>query len=347
MGFAPKGISKLSELAIDVSKDWAAKRIRNLLNPTANQDAATKRYHDDNPGGISKLSELEIDVSKNWAAKLIKNIGAAVDDADALQKVQAILQAALTTEGDMLYRGASEAERIAGEYGMGMNFLHMSNTGQLLPEWTDIQGDIIYLTGAVNRIIKLATLAVPVPEISLVVAEDHSGGGHVIERDLTVPTPTIGAATALASSAAVGGYVAHDDDGVDTDETTEANNPTANDMHLLPDPGAVGDGSYFGGVTPYDYLVLNVGTAGAGVWTITWKYWDGDTWEALSFKGIKDQTNHFRTAGQRWVHIVRPGDWALKTIETLERYWIKGEATAYTSMATQPLGTQAWLGRYT
>jgi len=348
MGFAPKGITALSELTIDVEKNWAAKRILNLLDPTGNQDAATKKYHDDNPGGISKLSELEIDTSKDWLTYLIKNIGAAVDDADAVQKIQAILQAVMTTEGDILYRGASEAERIAGAYGVGYNFLHMANTGQLLPEWLDILDIITYMTGAVNKMVAPPTLAIPAPELSLVVAEDHSGGANPAAPDaLVVSVPTIAKAAVKSDPAAVGGGVAHDDDGVDTDETTETNNATENDMHLLPDPGAVGDGFYFGLANPFDWLVLNIGTAGVGTWTITWKYWDGDTWEALTLIGAKDETANFRTTGKKWVSFTRPGDWASRTIEALNLYWIKGECTAHTSMTTQPLGTQAWIGRYT
>ena len=148
------------------------------------------------------------------------------------------------------------------------------------------------------------------------------------------------------SPQAVGAGVAHDDDVGDTDETTETNNPTANDMHLLPSPGAVGDGFYFGLSDPFDWLCLNIGTPGEGTWTITWKYWNGITWTALTLK--YDETDHFRAAaGKHWVHLDgRPGDWATTTILTYTLYFIKGEVTSYTSMTTQPLGTQAWIGRY-
>jgi hypothetical protein len=301
-------------------------------------------------GGITKLSELTIDTSKDWGAYLIKNLGVAVDDADALRKAQAILESLLTTQGDIIHRGASKAERLGGNYGMGYNFLHCINTGQFGVEWMDVEDLIIYLTGAVNRAIALPSLVIPTPDISLVVAEDHSGGGHTATPpSLAIPVPTIVAPTMVTiSPQAVGGGIAHDDDPpTDTDETTQTNDATVNDMHLLPSPGAVGDGFYFGLSDPFDWLCLNIGTPGVGTWTITWKYWNGTTWTALPLK--YDETNHFRAAaGKRWVHLDgRPGDWATTTILTYTLYFIKGEITSYTSMTTQPLGTQAWIGRYT
>ena len=43
------------------------------------------------------------------------------------------------------------------------------------------------------------TLIIPTPSIALVVAEDHSGGGHVAEKTLAVPVPTIGDAAEVSS----------------------------------------------------------------------------------------------------------------------------------------------------
>ena len=298
-------------------------------------------------GGIRKLSQLEIDVSKDWGAYLIKNLGAAVDAADAVRKVQAILQSVMTARGDILWRGDSEAQRLGGDFGPhGYNFVHCIDTGKLGVEWMDVHDLIVYLSGAVNRAILLPTVQIPSVDISLQVAEDHSGGAHVATPPgLTIPTPTVDKAAAAVSPQAVGGGVAHDDDVGDTDETAETNNPTANDMHLLPSPGAVGDGFYLGLSSQFDWVCLNIGTPGAGVWTITYKYWNGTTWTALSLK--YDETDNFRAAaGKHWVHFVRPGDWALTTILAMNLYWIKPECTAYTSMTTQPLGTQAWVGAY-
>ncbi|MBA7542272.1 hypothetical protein ES705_34592 [subsurface metagenome] len=193
----------------------------------------------------------------------------------------------------------------------------------------------------------LPNLMALMPGISLLAEQRSSPPGKTATPSLSIPAPTIGKVAIKIDPVAVGGGIAHDDDGDDADETTETNNPTANDMHLLPSPGAAGDGFYFGLANPFDWVCINIGTPGAGVWTITWKYWNGITWAAVPLK--YDEANHFRAAtGKHWVALDgRPGDWALTTILALNLYWIKGEVTSYTSMTTQPLGTQAWLGRYT
>lgn len=37
------------------------------------------------------------------------------------------------------------------------------------------------------------TLTIPIPTVSVVSAEDHSGGGHTATKTLTIPEPTISA----------------------------------------------------------------------------------------------------------------------------------------------------------
>ena len=136
-------------------------------------------------GGISNLSELTIDAAPD--------------------KAKAIADLILTIQGDMLYRNTL-AERLAAEYGVGMNFLHMTNSGEFVPVWKDLQADIVYITGAVNRVIYAPILQIPVPVLSLVAAEDHSGGGFTATPPLTIPAPSIGLITAEDHSG--GGFAA-------------------------------------------------------------------------------------------------------------------------------------------
>lgn len=294
--------------------------------------------------GITKLSELGIDISKDWGAYLIKNLGVAVDNADAVRKVQAILQSLLTTQGDIIHRGASVAERLGGDYGSGYNYLHCINTGQFGVEWHDIVDLIIYLTGAVNRAVALPSLAIPVPDLSLVVAEDHSGGANpATPPALSIPTPTVGKAAVTTSVNSVGGAVAHDDDGVDADETAEANSAAINDMTLLQPDGATADWYALGYASLYDGVVINVGTAGADITLDTFEYSKGGgSWGTLTV--IRSQLNNWETTGKVWFTFERPGDWAVDTYAGIANmYWIKFKASAVGGGYSQPKGTQAWV----
>lgn len=179
MGFAPKGVSKLSELTID-DAPGEAKDIAELILATEGDIL----YRDEEAAPLAKGDEGQYlkqgEEFPEWGAGPLASV--------------------LTTEGDILYRNALVPARLPADFGTGYNFLHMSNTGQLSPEWTDIQGDIIYITGAVNRIIKLATLLIPSPPaISLAVVEGHSGGGHTATPAETIPVPTIVKAADISS----------------------------------------------------------------------------------------------------------------------------------------------------
>ena len=125
-----------------------------------------------------------------------------------------------------------------------------------------------------------------------------------------------------------------------TDETTDINNATANDVLLPPTQVvAVGDIIYLGGGTKFGAIRLNVGTAGvySGI-TLQWQYWNG-VWVALP--GITDGTSFFTVGGINNITFTPPADWALTTIQTFSRYWIRAIATtAPTVITTAPLGTQ-------
>jgi len=273
-------------------------------------------------GGITKLSELDIDAAPTKAK----------DIADLI----------LTTRGDMLYRNTL-AERLAAEYGVGMNFLHMTNSGNYVPAWRDLQTDIVYISGAVNRVIYPPILQIPVPDLNLVVAEDHSGGGHVaVPPALAIPLPVVSAPiTASTSVSAVGGAVAHDDDGADTDQTAAANEGTADDMTLLQADGAATDWYALGHANLFDGVVLYVSTVGADITLDTFEYSQGGgAWGALT--PIMNQLNDYETLGKRWFTFIRPGDWAVDTLAAIaDKYWIKFKASATGGGYVQPLGQQA------
>lgn len=281
---------------------------------------------------VPTLRELRIDVDKEWLDEEGQPRG--------ITKLKEV--AAAMAQGGIAYRGPDILEKLAADYGVGYNFLHAKNTGIDEPEWMDIQEIIGYITGGANRMIAPPTLVIPTPSISQVTEQHSSPPGKTATPSLTIPVPSVSKATATYTPGAVDGAIA-DDGGVQTDETTAANNATANDMTLLPAVPAVDDAYYFGLSTPWDWLCLNIGTAGAGVWTIVWEYWNGSTWPSLP-SGYYDTSNGFRNGGKQSLSFVRPTDWATSSIMLMDLYWVRARVTAYTSVTTQPLGTQAWIG---
>jgi len=138
-----------------------------------------------------------------------------------------------------------------------------------------------------------------------------------------------------------------DDGGAMTDETTQANENTANDMVLLPSIPAVNDAYYFGKDHKFTDLPILMGTVGVGTWTITWEYWDGDSWEALANVSSSLDANavHFKPSLARRHDIAfdQPADWATTTINSQgPYYYIRARVSTYTSIVTQPKGSQSW-----
>lgn len=139
----------------------------------------------------------------------------------------------------------------------------------------------------------------------------------------------------------ISGAVA-DDGGVTTDQTILAQTQTVNDLTLLPAVPVVNDAYYFGATNTWRSLLLDIGTAGSGTWTVTWEYWNGSAWTALA--GVTDNTNGFRKAGFQTVLFTLPSAWATTTVGGIaSKYWIRGRVSAFTSVTTAPTGNQAWV----
>lgn len=138
------------------------------------------------------------------------------------------------------------------------------------------------------------------------------------------PLPLIGAIT--------------DDGGVLTSEIPSCLDATANGMHFLPALPVVNDAYYFGSGSQLDKLTPIIGTAGAGVWTITWEYWDGDSWAALA--GVTDGSTGFKAApGAHDVTFTVPTDWAMYSVNDTNAYWVRARVSAFTSITVRPLGS--------
>jgi hypothetical protein len=111
-------------------------------------------------------------------------------------------------------------------------------------------------------------------------------------------------------------------------------------MTLLPAAPAVGDAYMLGSTYKAHRLWLNVGTAGAGNWTLQLKYWDGAAW-ANAVDEI-DTTNEFTASGLKYIQHTPQGDWASHAIQGMDLYWVRYEVVNFVNLVTQPKGTQAW-----
>lgn len=139
---------------------------------------------------------------------------------------------------------------------------------------------------------------------------------------------------------ALDGAVA-DDGGAQTTETTESANGTINDMTLLPAAPVVDDAYYFGSDHPFRILTLNTGTAGVGVWDITWEYYMTSGWIPLT--NVDDRTIGFKLGGTKTVSYDMPDDWLVQTVNgVVNKYWIRARVTDFTSVVAAPTGTQSW-----
>ncbi len=158
---------------------------------------------------------------------------------------------------------------------------------------------------------------------------------NTVIQDVGTDVASMPGTDALALEGAVA-----DDGGVLTTETTAANNATVNDMTLLPATPVVDDAYYFGMDNPGRILTLNTGTAGVGTWTIAWEYFNGSTYAAVS--NLTDGTAGLTVVATQKVVFDMPSDWAEDTVDGITAFFLRARVSAFTSVTTQPLGTQAF-----
>lgn len=134
-----------------------------------------------------------------------------------------------------------------------------------------------------------------------------------------------------------------EDGGVFTDETTEANEATADDMTLFPAVPVAGVDRYnIGAENPFGRVDLNISTVGTGTYTVVFEYFNGSSFVALS--GVVDGTTDFKTSGLNSITFTIPTDWAATTINGQGPFFfIRAEIQTGTVTAV-PLGQQAFLG---
>lgn len=133
-----------------------------------------------------------------------------------------------------------------------------------------------------------------------------------------------------------------------TDDKTDFTDSGASDCAALPAYPIVGDGLYIGYSQPFCKVKVTVGQARTGTATITWKYWNGSAWTAITAATIDDDSVGFSAGTSTYlVHFVPPADWVANTAANGPNgqagYFVVAELAAITSVTAQPLITQGWV----
>lgn len=131
-----------------------------------------------------------------------------------------------------------------------------------------------------------------------------------------------------------------------TDDTTDINDAGASDVALVPAHPVVGDGFYWVASEKFCKIKVTLGTAGVSTLTNTFKYWNGTAYAALTVAN-DDSANWTAGTSTYYIHFQPPSDWVANTAgngPNGEAGWtIASEITAFTSITTVALATQAWV----
>ena len=132
-----------------------------------------------------------------------------------------------------------------------------------------------------------------------------------------------------------------------TDETGAANDTGGADMNLLPTVPVENDTYYFSSTVPYSGLNFDIGTQGAGNWTVVWEYWNGAAYVALG--NVTDSTVGFTAAAGEHTVVWAdwPTAWAKRTLAysggtVASGYVVRARVSAFSDVVTPPEGDQVW-----
>lgn len=182
------------------------------------------------------------------------------------------------------------------------------------------------------------SLVLPLPGTLGNITGGGSDGVHLGALTFDDPSKVL-----LKSVVAPSGLCITDDGGLYVNETTPFNESTGDDVEVLPATPAVDDAAYFGlAGQKFGQIDLDITTQGDGTWTITWEYWNGTAWTALS--GVTDGTTGFTAAtGEVSVTFTVPSDWEENTVDSVEAYWVRANVSAFTAVTTSPQVGQGWI----
>jgi len=129
-----------------------------------------------------------------------------------------------------------------------------------------------------------------------------------------------------------------------TNETTAANNATANDMNLLPASPAANDAYLFGFDNIACGMALTIGTKAVSfVGTMVAEYSKSDgTFATLTLLTDQSEKGMVDGTGAKVVLWEPPSAWGACTISSLTKRWVRFRCSEFTSIGTVPLGTRVY-----
>lgn len=127
--------------------------------------------------------------------------------------------------------------------------------------------------------------------------------------------------------------------GVFTDITNAANDSATGSAQPFPSGAGVNDAVYFRSERVFSSVKINVGTAGAGTYTVTPEYYNGTAWASLT--DLTDGTNAFKTTGTNSITYAVPDDWAATTVNGQSGFYVRIRRDGGT-VTTNPQITQAF-----
>lgn len=116
------------------------------------------------------------------------------------------------------------------------------------------------------------------------------------------------------------------------DNSAEARLEGGSTFKLFQGPTATNDEAYFGLQQPFEQIVFDLGTFGAGGATLVWEYWNGSAWTSFV---PTDGTNGFTHDGRVSWSIAALTGWATTAVNSVTVYWVRVRFTG--SFSTNPL----------
>lgn len=148
----------------------------------------------------------------------------------------------------------------------------------------------------------------------------------------------------ITQTEAAAAFAKVDDGGVFQNLATSATGGGfAANYQLFPDTELENDAAYFGAASPFGAIYTDVAATVAtyGADSITWEYYNGSAWVALTI--LDDYTDSTAQDGLRpfqrdgYTVFSAPSDWASTTVDSQVAYWIRARCNATVNITQIPL----------